>query len=73
MKAHCDRNKINELLESRKITWLTSKLKDMGIKIEYKHLVAMLNNKDDVEWRLSVAMGICKIFDKKINDLFILK
>jgi hypothetical protein len=71
MKAIIDRDKFNSLLESRRITWLTSKLKEMGIKIQYKHLISMLGNR--VEWHLSVAIGICKIFNVRVEDLFNLK
>jgi hypothetical protein len=71
MKAFINRDKLNDLLESRRFTWLTSKLKDMGIKVEYKHLMSMVNGNSNIH--LSVAMGICKIFNVKVEDLFELK
>ena len=68
IKILCDRYKINEKLDGRRIPWLVEKLNENGFKIEYKALVQLLNNRSD--WRLIYAVGLCKIFEAKIGDLF---
>lgn len=68
MKILCDRDQINIKLDGRKIPWLVERLNDNGIKIEYKALVQLLNNRSD--WRLVYAVGVCQIFQAKIGDLF---
>lgn len=71
IKAYCDKEKIEELLDGRPVKWLGERLNEMGIKIEYPALLANMNNK--VEWKLTYAMGIAKLFNTTIEKLFILK
>jgi hypothetical protein len=70
MKIQCDRFKINLKLDGRRIPWLVDRLNEYGIKIEYKALIQLLNNRSD--WKLIYAVGVCKIFDCKIGDIFYL-
>jgi len=71
LKAYCDKERLDILLDGRSIKWLCEKLNETGIDIEYPALLANVNNK--VEWKLTYAMGIAKLFNVTIEDLFILK
>jgi len=68
LRVLCDRYQINIKLDSRKIQWLVDKYNEIGILIEYKALVQLLNNRAD--WRLIYAVGLCQIFDSRLGDLF---
>lgn len=68
LKILCDRYQINEQLDGRRIQWLVDKYDEIGISIEYKALVQLLNNRAD--WKLLYAVGICQIFKTKVGDLF---
>jgi len=68
VKILCDRTQIDIRLDGRRIQWLVDKLNENGINIEYKALVQLLNNRAD--WKLTYAVGLCKIFQAKIGDLF---
>jgi len=68
LRVLCDRYQINIKLDSRKIQWLVDKYNEIGILIEYKALVQLLNNRAD--WRLIYAVGLCQIFESRLGDLF---
>lgn len=68
LKVYCDRGNINKKLDGRRIQWLVDKYSEIGIDIEYKALVQLLNNRAD--WKLLYAVGICQIFKTKVGDLF---
>ena len=68
LRVLCDRYQINIKLDSRKIQWLVDKYNEIGILIEYKALVQLLNNRAD--WRLIYAIGLCQIFESRLGDLF---
>lgn len=68
MKAYCDKEKIEKLLDGRSVKWISIKLNEIGIKIEYGTFLHLINNRN--EWKLTYAMGLCKIFDKHIEDIF---
>lgn len=70
MRIVCDRFQVNLRLDGRRIGWLVDRLNESGIKVEYKLLVNLLNNHSD--WRLIYAVGLCKVFQCKIGDLFYL-
>lgn len=71
MKAYCDKEKIEELLDGRPVKWIVEKINEIGIEIEYKTFIAIFNNRN--EWKLTYAMGLCKVFNLKIEDVFLLK
>jgi DNA-binding XRE family transcriptional regulator len=68
VKILCDRTQIDIKLDGRRIKWLVERYNEIGINIEYKALVQLLNNRAD--WKLTYAVGLCQIFKVKIGDLF---
>ena len=70
MKILCDRSQVDIKLDGRRIKWLVERINEFGINIEYKLLVNLLNNHSD--WKLLYAVGMCKVFQCKLGDLFYL-
>ena len=70
MQILCDRSQVDIKLDGRRIKWLVERINEFGINIEYKLLVNLLNNHSD--WKLLYAVGMCKVFQCKLGDLFYL-
>lgn len=68
MKAYCNKEKILQILDGRPISHISTKMQELGFDIQYKTLLAIVNNKN--EPKLSYAFGICKVLNAKIEQVF---
>lgn len=71
IKAKIDKVKLTTLLEGRSIKWLYCQLVKMGIDINYRALIAILNNYS--ECKMTYALGICEILNITVEDIFYLQ
>jgi hypothetical protein len=70
-RVYIRKDKIDKYLDSRPIRWIVNQMDDIGIKIEYRSLLQILNNRN--ECRLLYAIGMCKIFEVEFDDIFYIK
>jgi len=70
LKAKIDRQKIDQLLEGRSIKWLCNQLVKMDIDMNYRALISILNGYS--ECKITYALGIAKVFEVKVEELFCL-
>lgn len=71
MRAYCDKESLDRLLDGRKYKWLLERLQELDIKIEQNNFSNLINNR--VDWRLTYAMGVAKVLNVNIDKLFYLK
>lgn len=68
MRAYCKKDEIDRWLDGRPVKYLFDKMNAIGIDISHKNLLQLLNNKNN--WLLIYAIGVTKVLNKKIDDLF---
>lgn len=71
MKSYLNKEEFDSLLGRKPLTYVVDEMNNMGISIKYNNFYSLYNNKSS--WSLIYAYGVAKIFDKKIEDLFIFK
>jgi len=68
LKIILNKDKITELLDGRSYAWLLEKLNKKGIPITESAFYHILGNRS--ECKLSYAIGIARILNVNIDDLF---
>lgn len=71
MKAYCNQEKIQELLNRRPLVFLVEEMNKMGIKIGYRNFHSLYSNKSN--WMATYALACAEILNCKVEDIFYLE
>ena len=71
MKAYCDKNKIEQLLARRPLSFLVEEINNMGIKVSYDALNHIVNNRNAC--KIDYALAMAKILNTTVENIFYLE
>jgi hypothetical protein len=71
MKAYINRELVDIALDGRPLKYISDKMNEMGINIEYRAFLYSISNK--VEWKMTHGIAVAKILKKSVEELFELK
>jgi hypothetical protein len=68
MKAYINQDKVKIALDSRPLKYISDKMNEMGIEIQYNNFLHLYHNR--INWLLIYAMAVAEILNVPMEDLF---
>ena len=68
MRAYLATKKVKLLLDGRPIKFLSDRMNEMGIKMDYNNFLQLYHNRSN--WLLLYGLAVAKILNVSIEDIF---